>query len=167
MDIFEFGMKMEQEGEIFYRGHAEKINDANASELLIFLADEEKRHYELIKHLKDGLKGVFYTNFLKNVKTVFQRMKEKGETFIEEKAHMVEVLNKALAMEEESIKLYRKEAEKVDKVDKASNPEIRELLLLLKKEEDAHYSLISSLIEFYETPHIWLEQAEFTHLTDY
>ncbi|MBN1697657.1 MAG: ferritin family protein [Spirochaetales bacterium] len=161
MDIFDFGMKMEQEGEQYYRENARKIEDENASQLIFFLANEENRHYQLIKHLKEGCGGVLYTRFVKDVKTIFKKMKEKGESFVEEKSGMMDILNGALRMEQESIDFYRTESEKTD------NPEARELLRLLKKEEDAHYSLVSSLIEFYETPHLWLEQAEFTHLTDY
>jgi hypothetical protein len=37
----------------------------------------------------------------------------------------------------------------------------------LAKQEEVHYSLLSSIIEFYETPHLWMEQAEFSNLKDY
>ena len=59
------------------------------------------------------------------------------------------------------IKLYKGEAEKTK--DKG----LKKALLLLKKEEDSHYSLISSWIEYYDRPHLWLEQAEFTHLEEF
>ncbi|MBN2440966.1 MAG: ferritin family protein [Spirochaetales bacterium] len=160
-DIFDFAMKMEKEGEVFYRESSGKVKDQQAVKLLFLLANEEKRHYELVKTYKEGLAGVMYTAFLKEVKTVFSEMKASDHYLDEDKATLMDILDKALKLEDKSVQLYKAEAEKTD------NKELKEILLLLKKEEDAHYSLISSWIEYYGRPAQWLEQAEFTQLEDY
>jgi rubrerythrin len=160
-NVFSLGMQMEKEGEEFYRHSAEKVNDPQSRKLLLLLASEEKRHYELVKIYEQELSGVMYSSFLKEVKTVFEQMKGSENNIIEEKSTIMDILEKALRIEEKSVELYKREAEKTD------NKELKECLLLLKKEEDSHYSLISSWIEYYGRPALWLEQAEFAHLEEY
>ena len=161
MSILDFGMQMEKEGENFYKQNAEKCTDPNAVKLLLLLAYEETRHYQLIKTHKEGLNGPMYTPFLKKVTNVFKQMKETNQNFVKNNASIIDVLHKALEIEDKSIKLYAEQANKTE--DKM----LKDFFLKLKKEEDSHYFLISSWIEYYDRPNHWLEQAEFTKLEEY
>ena len=162
MEIYEFAMKMEQEGASYYRENSEKVGDKNAARIFAFLAREERRHYDLFKSLKEGNPaGVADSSFIKDVKTVFQTMKEKGESFQKQDARIVDVLNHGLDMENRSIQYY------VQKMNETDDSQLQEILLTIKREEDKHYSLLSSMIDYYLQPQIWNEQAEFTHLDSY
>ena len=161
LNVFDFGIKMEEEGEVYYREKAASCPDPNAQALLMLLSREERRHGDLIRSLKEGLSGVQYTSFLKDVRTVFEEMARTGAVFTANRTSMIGTLEDALKIEEKSIDLYDREAKE------AEESELRELCLLLKKEEQAHYSLVNSMIEFYDRPSQWLEQAEFTHLDEY
>lgn len=161
MDILSFGMKMELDGKAFYEEHASKINDRHAADILQYLADEEQKHYDYIKKFREGSKEVPESHLVQDVKNVFEQMKQRGEGFVEDKSTMFEVLNRGLEMEDKSIVFYNERA-------KASgNPDDRDIFMLLKKQEDKHYSLLNSLIQFYDQPLQWLEDAEFVHSDDY
>jgi rubrerythrin len=88
-------------------------------------------------------------------------MKEKDQGFVSDKDTLIAVLEKAMDLEDRSVTFYRSRAEE------ASTEDERDIFLLLKKHEDVHYSLLSSLIEYYDRPSHWLEDAEFTHLEEY
>ena len=161
MDILDFGMKMELDGKAFYEEHASKINDRHAADILRYLADEEQKHYDYIKKFREGSKDLPESRLVQDVKNVFKQMKQTGEGFVEDKSTMFEVLNRGLEMEDKSIDFYK------ERVEASDNPDDKDIFTLLKKQEDKHYSLLSSLIQFYDQPLQWLEDAEFVHFNDY
>jgi rubrerythrin len=161
MDILSFGMKMEQDGKAFYEEQAARLNDKNAADILQFLADEEQKHYEYIRRFREGSRDLPESQLISDVKNVFQRMKDNNEEFVAEKATMLEVLNRGMGMEDKSIEFYRERAE----VSESSDD--RDIFLLLKKQEDKHYAILSSLIDYYDRPAQWLEDAEFFKSADY
>ena len=161
MDILSFAMQMELDGRSFFLENAEKLSDDNAAKILKFLADEEYKHYEFIERFKEGSKDVPKSSLVKDVKNIFVQMKEANQTFTAKKDSMVDVLNKGLDIEDKSVRFYQEQADKSDSDDD------KDIFLLLKRQEDKHYSLLSSLIEYYERPDQWLEQAEFARSDDY
>ena len=48
MNIFEFAMKMEKDGELFYREMVKKTTNKNLKVLLQLLAEDEVKHYNLL-----------------------------------------------------------------------------------------------------------------------
>jgi rubrerythrin len=161
MEIFSFGMQMELDGKAFYTEQASKIQDANIAHILTYLADEEQKHYDFLKKFRDGSKELPESRLLRDVRNVFQEMKDADQGFVTDKDTLLDILHKAMVLEDKSVIFYRSRAEE------ASGEDERDIFLLLKKHEDIHYSLLSSLIEYYDRPSHWLEDAEFTHLEDY
>ena len=161
MDIFNYALQFEHDGEVFYRDNALRVKDPNLADILLFLAAEEQKHYKMIKDYKTASPARPASIFLSDIQNIFTRMKEKQIAFVEEKSTVTEILNKALAIEDESIQYYDKKKNEVD------DPKAKELLSILKRQEDAHYSLIGSLLEYYDTPSLWLENAEFNHINEY
>jgi len=161
MDILNYALQFEKEGEKFYKQEKERVKDKNIAQILQFLAQEERNHYRVIKQLKQDINERPATIFISSVKNIFSKMVENNEKFIVDNAEIIQVLEKALKIEDDSIKYYQEKSEVVTDV------KAREILQILKKEEDIHYSLISSIIEYYEKPKLWLEQAEFSNLEDY
>jgi rubrerythrin len=161
MDIFGYALQFEKDGEAFYRESAAGIKDKNLAAILVFLAGEEQKHYRLIKDFKDNTAERPKSIFLSDIANVFSRMKEKSERFIDPKDDILAVLQKAMKIEEDSIAYYRQTQSKIE------DTRAQDLLALLAKQEEVHYSLLSSLIEYYDTPHLWMEQAEFNNQKDY
>ena len=161
MDVFSFGMQMELDGKKYYDEEAGRTPDKNIARILNFLADEEQEHYEILKKYRDGSGELPSSHLLTDVKNVFQSMREESAQFISNKDSMMEVLNKALEMEDRSVQFYRTKGGESD------DQEQKDLFSMLTKHEDRHYALLSSMIEFYDRPQQWLEQAEFTHMEDF
>ena len=161
MEIFSYAMQMELDGKSFYEEEAEKTRDDNIAVILRFLAKEEQKHFEILDKFKQGSPELPESSLIEDVKNVFQSMREKKESFVEDKDTLNDVLSKALALEDKSIEFYKENAEASDDSDQI------DVFTLLIKHETRHYSLLSSMIEFYEAPYQWLEQAEFTKTDDY
>lgn len=161
MEIFSYGMQMELDGEAFYLEEAGRSEDGNISRILNYLAEEERSHYETLKSFRDGSPELPESSLLADVKNVFQAMKEKSERFVSEKDNLTEVLRKGMQLEDRSIDFYRER----EKESEARGE--KDIFALLVKQEQRHYALLSSLIEYYDRPSNWLENAEFVHLDDY
>ena len=161
MDIYNYALQFEKDGEAFYRSSAASLKDPHLSDILLFLAGEEHRHYELLERLKKGDAERPSSIFVSDVTNVFSRMKAKDESFIDQKDTVSDILTKAMTIEEESIRYYDKAGREV------AEPKAKNLLGALQRQEEAHYSLLSSIIEYYETPNLWMEQAEFHNIKDY
>jgi rubrerythrin len=56
MEVYEIAMDMERQGHDFYKRAANKVNDEQTKKLLLFLANEEIRHFTMIQDTHDFLK---------------------------------------------------------------------------------------------------------------
>jgi rubrerythrin len=88
-------------------------------------------------------------------------MKATGAPDLSGDAAQKEAYSIALKMEKKSYTLYESKASETDDADE------KKLLLAIAREERHHFRLIERLIDFISQPDIWLENAEFTHLTEY
>ncbi|GAH41605.1 unnamed protein product [marine sediment metagenome] len=53
MNIFEYAMKMEKDGEEYYRQLAQQTTNKGLQTILTMLADEEVKHYNAISAIKN------------------------------------------------------------------------------------------------------------------
>ena len=160
MDIFEFAMKMEEDGKDYYMESSAKATDEGIQNILKMLAADEEKHYVAIKHMKEEQAVMLETRILEKAKNIFVEMKEKSEE-IDLSATPIHLYTKAREIEDRSIKFYLEMS--ADMEDDAH----RDLFLLLAEEEKKHLFLLENVIEFVSKPQIWLENAEFNHLEDY
>jgi rubrerythrin len=163
MDILDYAMKMEQEGEVYYLEQAQKIADPNVVRFLNLLAQAERKHYAIFKSYKEGLAVEIDNQFVQDVKTIFQQMKDSGQSFATQSgaADIVAVLTHGLEIENKTITYYAQQ------MGQTEDDNLKRILLDLKREEAKHYSILSDLIDYYLKPDLWNEQAEFTHLQPY
>lgn len=161
MDIFEYAMQMEKDGEDFYRQVARQSSNKGIKAILTMLADEEVRHYKAIEKIKSArpvqLAG---TTILTDAKNVFAQLKESGETFTSG-TNQISLYEKALDIEAKSRDFY------TEKADEASEQNAKVLFLRLAQEEQKHYVLVENIMDFLSRPDTWLENAEFYHLDEY
>ena len=54
MNVFEYAMKMEEDGRDYYLEHAEKISNPALKRVLVELAEDELKHYNTFKALRDA-----------------------------------------------------------------------------------------------------------------
>lgn len=160
MNIFDFAMEMEKDGERYYRDLAGKTPNKGLKNILNMLADEEVKHFETMRLLKNKSPKVEDSAILSNVKNIFARMKEAGET-IDTEGEQISLYKKAQELEKRSADFYEKQSKETQ--DKTK----KEIFLKLTDEEKKHYFILENIIEFISKPKTWLEDAEFNHLEEY
>ena len=161
MEIFDFAVKMEREGESYYRSLSEKVSHRGYKGILNLLAEEERAHAELIEKVHGGKEPqTLNSPVLKEAVSVFADMKVSLD-LPEFSAGEVELYKKALVVEEKSYEFYQRLS------NESLDPLARKVFRNLAKEEKKHCFLMESLIAFVAHPKVWVENAEFNHLEEY
>lgn len=163
VDVFDFAMQFEKDGEAYYRDLAARCNLEGLKNVLILMAEDEVKHYEILKELKER-DGADLTNtaVLTNAKNIFARMKASGEE-LPVNISEVEFYKKAIQVEKQSEDFYREKASEIA----ANNPAAGDILLKIAEEEKKHQFLLENMVNFLTRPQQWVEDAEFNHLEDY
>jgi rubrerythrin len=160
MNIFEYAMKMEEEGEEYYRQLAQQTANEGLQTILTMLADEEVKHYNTLERMQTTEPHMAETTILTDARNIFVRIKESGESF-DFDIKQTELYRKAQDIEKESCDFYMTKANEVTKEYQKG------LFLKLADEERKHYFLLDNIIEFVTRPEKWLENAEFYRLEEY
>jgi rubrerythrin len=163
VQIFDFAMQMEKDGEAFYRQCAEQTSDKGVAGILNRLAEAEVIHYRILDAIKHDRAAEMPAGTINaDVKNLFRSMLDSGEAFGGEGSEL-ELYKRAQDMEAKSRDFYLHEAENVE------SPHGKELFLRIADEEKLHVDYIGSIIEFVERaePGNWLEDAEWYHNEDY
>ncbi len=160
MDIFEYAMQMEKDGENFYRDLIKKTKNRGIRTILTMLADEEVKHYNALDQMREGEPQMAETTVLTDARNVFVELKDSAERF-EVDIDQIEFYKKAQDIETASRDFYLEKSKEVEKQYQ------KKLFLRLAEEERKHYFLLDNIIEFVSRPQYWLENAEFCHLEEY
>ena len=160
MDIFEFAMQMEKDGENYYRQLVQQTTNKGLKTILTMLADEEVKHYNAIDKIKTSDSQMTETTILADAKNIFVQLKDSGEGFDVE-INQVDLYKKAQDIEEKSRNFY------LEKANEVRHDYQKELFLKLAEEEKKHYFLLDNIIEFVSRPKHWLDNAEFCHSEGY
>ena len=164
MNIYDYAIQMEKDGEEYYRELGQKSNHEGLNYIFTLLADEEVSHYTILEEMKannpDAVLSEKEQDVLKNAKNIFAEMKEKvGEMNFD--LPQADFYRKALETEEKSIEYYLEMSEKVE------SDEHKAIFKRLASEEKKHKFLMQYLVDFISRPITWLEDAEFNHLGEY
>jgi rubrerythrin len=165
MNIYDFALQLEQDSESFYRDMAAHTSDAGMQKIWNALANDEVKHYMIVKQLKAEAPApqMEDTAVLATAHSVFSQM--AGRAFdAEPLVHndlAVDAYRQAQELERQSREYYQ---EKADEVSQESH---KALLLRIAQEENKHYFLLDHMIEFVNRPQTWIEDAEFNHLEEY
>ncbi len=154
MNVFDYAMQMEKDGEAYYREIADSTSNTGLKAVLKYLADEEVKHYNIFKRMKEG-KGYSLppSNLLVDVQNIFREMKAEGDNY-DFDARQVEYYKKALDIERKSEAFYREKAGETKAVHE------RKLLNAIADEEKRHGIILEGIIDFVREPETWLENAE-------
>lgn len=160
MELFDYAIQMEKDGEAYYRQLAHRTANTGLRTILTMLADEEVKHQQLFQQLKSSKGSLQASQALTRTKNIFAQMKESGDV-IPNEADQIELYEKAQSLEKQSEAFY------LEKAQDAGDDGVKELLELLAKEEQNHYIILQNIIDFLTKPQTWLEDAEFTHLDEF
>lgn len=160
MDIFEYAMQMEKDGEEFYRTIADNTTDKALKAIVTMLADDEVKHFQTISQMKAGSVEMAETRILNNAKNIFAEIKDSEQSF-NESSDQIDLYKQAREIEEKSQNFY------AEKAAESANQNHRQILNLMADEEQKHFNLLSTIIDFLSRPKQWLENAEWNHLEEY
>ena len=168
MNGFDFALKMELDGERYYKNLAETVKYDELKKVLEDLAEDEQRHYRIIELAKnqtlEQIKDNPYLTKVQNVFTITANIKsvEDHKDRIEKlKDEQSDVYRAALLKEKESVALYKKLTED------ANTPEEKIIFAKLMHEEEKHVEVIDNIIEMLNHVNDWVEAAEFNHQDTY
>ncbi len=164
MNVFEYAMKMETDGRQFYLDHAEKAATPELKRILLELADDELKHYNLFKALHDGqpaeYKKAEKTTILTTVKNVFEAMKASNKDY-RFPSDAGRAWQEALEVEKKSEAFYRQKANEVTHANEKT------ILNSVADEEHRHWVTLNNVIQFLGRPKNWLADAEWSNLEEY
>ena len=161
MNILEFAIQMELEGEKYYTQQAEINKDNALSKVFLMLAKDEKAHVKVLQYKANKQAyDLPQSETLSGAKNVFSNI-EALKTGIKQSPDQLDVYRLALENEKASMTLYQKYASE------ASEDESKKLFEYLMKQEEDHYKIIDQLVTLISRPEEWVESAEFGVREDY
>ncbi len=161
MGFLDQAIQLETDGELFYRELATQAQDASVKIIIGLLADDEVKHRIVIENMEAGLSvHLVPTQILESTHDIFNKLKQHNHlvTYL---GSVTQSLKMAQDIEISSYRYYRQEAKKI------IDPEYQTVLLRIADEEEKHASIILDLINYYNSPKQWLEDAEWNHHDEY
>ena len=155
MNILEFAINMELEGEKYYKEQAEKNNDNSLKNIFLILAKDENNHAEILQNKSNNLPYELNNNeTLSEAKNLFKGIKDfKNE--IKQTPDQLDLYRAALEKEKESIQLYEK------LLSEANDDKSKDLFKFLINQEKDHYTTLDELVSQLNKCNDWVESAEF------
>lgn len=163
MNAFEHAMKMEQDGRAFYLEHAAKIDNPELRRVLAELADDELKHYNIFKAMRDLEKAEYResekTTIARTVKNVFEEMRSQNRDFAFA-ADARRIWETAREVEKKSESFYREQAMEM------TDDNQKKIWNRIADEEHRHWYTIEQVIQFLDRPRQWLADAEWNSLEE-
>ena len=155
MNILEFAMEMELEGEKYYTQQAEINKDNSLSTVFTMLAKDEAMHSKVLHNKANKLTcELKQSETLSEAKNIFNSI-GAIKNRIKQMPDQLDVYRLGLEKEKQSIALYEKYSSE------AADNESKKLFEFLIKQEKEHYAIIDQLILLISRPEEWVESAEF------
>lgn len=160
MDIWNFAIKMENDGEEYYRKQAEKNKGGKMEVVFYSLAEDEKIHANILEKKRDQVDYTLEESNVAEYSNVFDK-EEEFKIEIKPDPKQIDFYRLALEKEQESIDLYKK------MMDESEESDEKDLFSWLIEQEKMHHKLLYDLITLLEKPESWVEDAEFGIREDY
>lgn len=155
MNTLDYAIKMEYDGEKYYREQA-KINKNNGLSIVCnLLAEEEKEHAEILENMKKQMPYKLHeSDFFINAKNIYTGSKgiEVEETNY---PSQLDFYRNVCEMEEKSIDLYQKF------LSDATEEEEKKLYEFLINQEKQHMEAFEEMSRLLQNAEWWIESPEF------
>lgn len=150
MNSVEISVKMESDAVEFYTMCAEKMQNPVGKKMFLSIAEDEKRHIELLgKLLKKLDMTVEKASPIKAIQSIFTEMKDTMVARVAATTDEMEAFRVAMEMEKQGRDFYRKSASE------ASTPLEKKLFETLAEEEEEHFRVFSNTFEFMQNNSGW------------
>ncbi len=143
MNAVEIAVRMETDAIKFYKEAAEKTKHPAGKKMFLSITEDEKRHLEMLSQTLKGLDiKISDVSPMRNIKTVFETMKNEMMQRIKATTDELEAFKIAMQMEKEGVEFYKKA------VLEAQTEKEKSLFERLIKEEEEHYEIFSNTYSF-------------------
>ncbi len=155
MNVYEYAMKVEKEGEAYYRELAAVATNPGLKRIFNMLAEEEVKHYNVFKNMmkKEAL-DLDKLDLITDTKTIFQTLNEEKNSVDLDK-EQIQFYKDAIAREENSHNFY------ADKACEIEDEKEKAIFLQIAEEETKHKKVLEEIVLFLEEPADWVASAEF------
>jgi rubrerythrin len=165
MNILDFALTMEKDGEEFYRKLGKESQDAGLKAIFTFLADAEARHYDIVQMKEDQAPEGIDAPVLDEAENVFANMAPASVADLADPQstdRCVALYRQAQEVEKKSMEFYAEKAAELE-----DGPQ-KAMLLKLSEEEKRHFWIMYNLVDHVgRTDHGWIEFAEWNHMEQY
>lgn len=143
MNAIEISIRMETDAIKFYSEAAGRTRHAVGKKMFLSVVEDEKRHLEMLKTLFKGLDlTINNVSPMKNMKTIFEELKDEMMQRVEASVDELEVFKIAMNMEKEGVEFYRKT------LTAAKTEKERMLFERLIHEEEQHFAIFQNTYSF-------------------
>ncbi len=151
MNVIEIAIRMETDAINFYREAVEKTGHPIGKKMFLTITEDEKRHLEMLSQLFKGFNiEITDVSPMKNIKTIFESMKDEMMQRIETTTDELEAFKIAMQMEKEGIEFYKKA------ILETQGEKEQSLFEILVKEEEQHYAIFSNTYFYLSNTGSWL-----------
>ncbi len=155
MTAIEIAIKMETDAINFYKTAAQKTSYPVGKKMFLTIAEDEKRHLKMLSQIFKGLDiTIRDVSPMKNMKTIFETMKEEMMQKVEATTDELEAFKIAMQMEKEGVEFYKKA------LSEAQKEKEKALFERLIKEEQQHYDIFANTYFFLSDTGNWFMWEE-------
>lgn len=155
MNIYEYAMKVEKDGELYYRNLAEKSSDVGLKKIFTLLANQEVKHYNVLKKMsgQDEFCVSDYETF-DDEKTIYETLEEnKGR--LQFPIEEVQYYEEAISHEEDMSNYY------LEKAAQSNNDAEKHILTQIAHEEAKHKIILQDILDYIQEGDNLVGSAEF------
>lgn len=155
MNVYEYAMKVEKDGEAYYRELASKAPNAGLKRVFTILADAEVKHYKVFKSMLQSEDVDTDTMDIgTDTKTIFETLSEQKEdaSFNNDE---IKYYEDAIKREDDAYIFY------LNKANELEDPHERTVFLKIAQEEMKHKEVLENILSFIQAPQNWVGSAEF------
>lgn len=155
MNAIEISIKMEKDAIDFYTQAAEKTSHPVGKKMLLSIIEDEKRHLQMLSQIfKEIDITIQDVNPMRNMKTIFETMKDSMIKRIVATSDELEAFKIAMQMEKEGVEFYKNASAEV------TTEKERALFERLVKEEQQHYEIFANTYFFLSDTGSWFMWEE-------
>lgn len=160
MNVFDYAMKMEQDGKAFYEKLAAETSVPALKSVFSSMAADEQKHFETFQSLKAGTAGTMAdSRVLETTRNVFEQLSQ-DKSLAATMRKTLDGYEAARKVEADSVRFYEEIAAK------ETNPGNVHLIMTIANEEKKHYNILDNLCDFTLAPQNYLAWGEFSNLKD-
>jgi len=155
MNVYDYAMKVEKDGEVYYRELASKSPNEGLKKVFNLLADAEVKHYQVFKSMrdKDG-QDINTLDISTDSKTIFETLSANKDK-VNFNQDEIKFYEDAIKREDDSYQFY------VTKANELENESEKVVFMNIAKEEIKHKEILENILVFIQEPSNWVGSAEF------